>query len=103
MKKENNQHTKIYHFNKKQIKHTKNLNQKQKTAKLASVMTYCQCCKKQITKKNKVNDIYLCDSCKNFKLSDNVPRNREDKTQRYINWEDDLDYLYHHFWLEGDI
>lgn len=90
----------VHYFDQKRKTKKTHNNQKIKGAKLVSAMTYCQCCKKQITKKNKIKDVYLCDKCCNINV---IEKNTEKiKKQQYVNWEDDLDYLYHHFWLDGD-
>lgn len=86
---------------KRKTKRTKN--NEYKGAKLVSAMTYCQCCKKQITKKNKVDGFFLCDNCHDLtppEIYIQITENVDHKAPQYVNWEDDLDYLYHHFWLD---
>ena len=73
--------------------------------KLLSIFAYCQSCKKEITKKNKIDSFYLCDNCYNLTHSEFYLKNTKEKistSPRYIDWEADLDYLYTHFWLDED-
>lgn len=92
------------HYFDQQRKKTKKSNNKINNSKTVSIMTYCQCCKKQTMKKNRMNDFYLCDSCYDLK-SNKIYINNEMDIQKeilqYINWDDDIDYLYHHFWLDN--
>ncbi|MDF2533886.1 MAG: hypothetical protein K0R18_43 [Bacillales bacterium] len=71
-------------------------------AKIFSIMTYCQVCKKEITKKYEVNDFHLCDKCHNLTPPEiylEVTKN-DKEIQRYVNWDADLEHLYYHFWLD---
>jgi len=107
MKQKKSNCSNVHYFDQKR-KHKptkKTNNQKVKGSKLVSAMTYCQCCKNQITKKNKIDDFYLCDKCHNLtppEIYVQITEGLDTKVPQYVNWEDDLDYLYHHFWLDGD-
>lgn len=93
----------IVHYTDQKPKRIQNKKQNKKKAKILSMMTYCQCCKRQITKKNKVDDFYLCDYCNKLTPPEiylQITKDLDTKALRYVNWEDDLDYLYHHFWLD---
>lgn len=106
MKNKNQKSSNVHYFDqKRKTKKRNNNNKKIVKTKLMSIMTYCQNCKCQATKKNKMNDCYICDKCYNLTLSESylkVNSGINEKTPQYVNWEDDLDYLYHHFWLDGD-
>lgn len=90
MKKSNK---KVYIFKPKQTK--SQTTTKIKKTKIISMLTYCQCCKKETIKKNKIQNHYVCDECK---FVDQKIQHKE--APKYVNWDADLDFLYNHFWLD---
>lgn len=102
MKCKNDNRSNVHYFDQTRKRVKKTSSKKVfRNSNTVSVMAYCQCCKKQTIKKNKVDDFYLCDKCNNATSSMNYLENVEGsrRAPQYINWEDDLDYLYQHFWL----
>ncbi|AEO93489.1 gp230 [Bacillus phage G] len=93
----------VHYIDQKLRRKKQSRNRKFKNNDSISIMTYCQCCKKQTTKKNKINNFYLCDKCFSLNYLNINEENLNSNMPKYINWEDDLDYLYQNFWLNGDI
>ncbi|MNJ90279.1 hypothetical protein D3C87_78740 [compost metagenome] len=84
----------LYFFNSKQTKFKTTKNNIIKKTEIISMLTFCQNCKKETTKKNKINNHYVCNKCKS------LDQEIKQETPKYVNWDADLDYLYRHFWLD---
>lgn len=93
---------KVHYFDFTKNNNKYSTNKLNKKAKILSIMTYCQVCKTETTKKIEVNSFHLCDKCHNLTPPEIYLKITEEKkeTPKYIDWDADLDHLYYHFWLD---
>lgn len=58
--------------------------------KVVSIMTICAVCRKNITKKNFEDGIFLCDECINLSVEERISKTQEKLLNDYIDLLDDL-------------
>jgi hypothetical protein len=77
---------------------------------LIDLCTNCDVCGVNTTKKNFINDLFMCEECVNlhsYEIYNLVTKEIENEIEKniknYIDWDsEDLDSLYNKFWLNDD-